>query len=186
MFLAPLSAVLVGATVARVAEQRPRLGFAGAVVLLGLMAGIDVTHPYGTPATRAAVELLEQRMQPGEPVYVSASANLPWAFYTTDWRRPDTSYLRAMARWAAPGGPAFHNAPSRGRGVAPNEGDSLVWSRGGRQELYGLAPGIQWREVTRMTSDSPDSGWAEVEARRIRAAGCGIGCFRSRRWASRE
>jgi hypothetical protein len=93
-----------------------------------------------------------------------------WAFYTTRWAAPDTARLRFLARVAGPGGPAFHNAPGRGRRVAAGEGDALSWCVGGeRVELIGLAPGMQAGPFGVFSPRGADSGWAEREAERIAA-----------------
>ena len=141
----------------------------GAVTLLAL-AAVNVTHPYRTPALRPAV-LDVARAAAGQPVYIASGALPAWAFYTTDWSAPDTGYLRRIRDCAGrPEGAAFPNAASRGHAVGPTEGDALVERRPGRVEILGLAPGIQWREVTGLSGSAPDPGWAAREAARIRAA----------------
>jgi len=141
----------------------------GAVTLLAF-AAVNVTHPYRTPALRPAV-LEVARAAAGEPVYIASGALPAWAFYTTDWSAPDTGYLGRIRQWAGrPDGVSFANAAPRGRAVGPTEGAALVERRLGRVEILGLAPGIQWREVTGLSGTVPDSGWAAREAGRIRAA----------------
>jgi hypothetical protein len=63
-------------------------------------------------------------------------------------------------------GPAFENAPSRGRPVR-DEGSELTYAEHGGLELYGIPDGLEAR-VFGITNPVPDPGWAENEARRIR------------------
>ena len=74
-----------------------------------------------------------------------------------------------MARVGSAGGPAFENAPPRGRRVG-TENDSLVFGLGTIRELIGAAHGAQWRSGTGLVRYDPDPGWAAAEARRMRAA----------------
>jgi hypothetical protein len=92
-----------------------------------------------------------------------------WTFYTTDWTSPDDARLHWLSRRTASGGPAFENAPTRGRAVR-DEGGDLVYTYRGRTELIGLASGMEWGPWGRVARDRPDPGWAENEAARIRGA----------------
>jgi 4-amino-4-deoxy-L-arabinose transferase-like glycosyltransferase len=115
---------------------------------------------------RPLVAALQARRQTGEPVYVFAGAIPAWAMYTTDWKSPDTRRLDYLRRIARAGGPAFENAPSRGRPVR-DEGSELTYPAQGGLELYGIPDGLEAR-VFGLTNPMPDPGWAENEARRIR------------------
>jgi 4-amino-4-deoxy-L-arabinose transferase-like glycosyltransferase len=115
---------------------------------------------------RPLVAALREHRGEGEPVYVFAGAIPAWAMYTTDWESPDTARLDYLRRIARAGGPAFENAPSRGRPVA-REGDNLTYATPGGVELYGIPDGLEAR-VFGLTNALPDTGWAENEARRIR------------------
>jgi hypothetical protein len=169
--LVPMLLLATGAAFARVLAWRRGVGLATAGVLIVVLLGVDLTHPYRTPATREAIAALQRQRAPTEPVYVASGAIPAWAFYTTDWRSVDTAYLARIAREAGvPGAPAFHNSASRGRSVDVVEGGALAVSRGDHVELLGLASGIQWREVTGLRPTLPDSGWANHEATRIKAA----------------
>jgi hypothetical protein len=161
----------IGGALAQVMAWQRRVGLATAAVLIVLLLGVDLTHPYRTPATREAIAALQRQRTPAEPVYVASGAIPAWAFYTTDWRAVDTTYLGRIARDAGvPGAPAFHNLASRGRPVDVVEGGELAVPRGDHVELLGLASGIQWREVIGLVQALPDSGWATHEATRIKAA----------------
>ena len=168
--VAPMLLLATGGALARVLAWRRGVGLATAAVLIVLLLGVDLTHPYRTPATREAIAALQRQRAPTEPVYVASGAIPAWAFYTTDWRAVDTAYLGRVAHDAGvPGAPAFHNSASRGRTVDVREGGDLAVSRGGHVELLGLASGIQWREVVGLAQARPDSGWATHEATRIKA-----------------
>ena len=169
--IVPMLLLAIGGALARVLAWRRGVGLATAAVLIVLLLGVDLTHPYRTPATREAIAALQRQRAPAEPVYVASGAIPAWAFYTTDWRAVDTAYLGRIARDAGdPGAPAFHNLASRGRPVDVAEGGDLAVSRGDHVELLGLASGIQWREVMGLAQARPDSGWATHEATRIKAA----------------
>jgi hypothetical protein len=169
--IVPMLLLATGGALAQVMAWQRRVGLVTAAVLIVLLLGVDLTHPYRTPATREAIAALQRQRAPAEPVYVASGAIPAWAFYTTDWRAVDTAYLGRIARDAGdPGAPAFHNLASRGRPVDVAEGGDLAVSRGDHVELLGLASGIQWREVMGLAQARPDSGWAAREAVRIRAA----------------
>jgi hypothetical protein len=171
VFTAPALLLCCGAALAAIGERHGGAGRALAWATVLLLAAIDVTHPYRTPATREGIAALIGRAGATEPVYLSSGTIPAWAFYTTDWSAPDTAYLRHIRRWAGgPAAPAFHNLAPRGRAVRETDGDDLEVRHLGRLEILGLAPGIQWREVSGLTGRVPDAGWADREAARIRAA----------------
>ena len=126
-----------------------------------LDGGIDVED------LRPLVASLETQRRAGEPVYVFAGAIPAWAMYTTDWNSPDAARLDFLRRIARAGGPAFENAPSRGREVR-DEGFELTYPGADGLEVYGIPDGLEAR-VFGLTNPMPDPGWAENEARRIRA-----------------
>lgn len=179
----PLSArVLVGVTptvvlccaaglVAIGSWYRP-LGGAISILVVLVLALVNVTHPYRTPALRPAIRALTQAAAPADPIYISSGAGPAWAFYTTDWSAPDTGYLRQVREWGGQAdAPGFHNRASRGRAVTADDGPGLELRRSGRNEIYGFAAGIQWREVSGLTGGTPDPGWARHESERLRSVG---------------
>jgi hypothetical protein len=150
--------------------NRPLAAGLGALVVLALTA-VNVTHPYRTPALRPAIQALTRTAAPTDPIYISSGAVPAWAFYTTDWSAPDTDYLLRVRSWGGePEAPGFHNRAPRGRSVTADD-RGLELRRSGRLEIYGLAAGIQWREVLGLSGRTPDPGWAAHEAVRIHAAG---------------
>jgi len=152
------------------AWNRPVAGILGGVVVLAL-AAVNGTHPYRTPALRPAILALARAAAPTDPVYISSGAIPAWAFYTTDWSDPDREYLGRVREWGGESdAPGFHNRASRGRAVSADAG-GLVLRRARRYEIYGLAAGIQWREVSGLSGVIPDSGWAAHEAARLRTVG---------------
>jgi hypothetical protein len=102
-----------------------------------------------------------------EPIYVFARAVPAWVFHTTDWTRADTARLTWVARMSGPQGPGFGNGGSRGR-RAQGEGVGLIYAHEGHMELFGTPSGAQGRVGTGYASPTPDPGWAESEAWRIR------------------
>jgi hypothetical protein len=150
--------------------SRPLAAVLAALLIL-VFAGVNVAHPYRTPALRPAIQALVRAATPTDPIYISSGATAAWAFYTTDWSAPDTNYLRRIRDWGGePDEPGFQNRAPRGRAVIADT-EELVLRRAGRSEIYGLAPGIQWREVSGLTGRAPDPGWAATEAARIKRSG---------------
>ena len=119
---------------------------------------------------RAVIRDLEQRHRSGEPVYLYARGLVVWAFYTTDWRSPDLERLAWYRTQGGPDGPAFENAPTRGRPVAADEGEGLTYHVPGRPEVIGLSTGARWLALAGFSQPGPDAGWAAREAARIREA----------------
>jgi hypothetical protein len=71
---------------------------------------------------------------------------------------------------AAPGGPAFENAPKRGAPIDPEAGADLVYPTSAGEEVLGLPSGIESTALTGPVGSAvPDSGWASHEAARIRS-----------------
>src|SRR5207245_2557416 len=116
------------------------------VAWLAVVAEAAATRRRLAPDVPSLVPLLRRAPPPATPVYVLANALPMWAFYSTDWAAPDTSRLRWLARLAGPGGPAFHNAPARGRPRA-DEAATLVGHWGARTEIIGLATGMPTRDL---------------------------------------
>jgi hypothetical protein len=153
------------------ARQAPIAAVAGACLLAPAWP-LDlalVTHPTAYEHVRAAVQEFNRRSGPGDAIYVFAASVPAWTFYTTDWRAPDTLRLARMARLASSGGPAFENAPPRGRAIR-FEGDSLVFPFRSGSEVIGLYHGAQNRHATGLVQQAPDTNWTSNEARRIRNA----------------
>jgi len=123
---------------------------------------------------------------PGEPVYVYATGVPAWTFYTTDWKNPDTARVRRMADLVNAGGPAFYYVPHRGVPVQVDS-DSLTFVHSGRREIVGIGSGIfQASGDLAATHDSPDSGWADNEARRTLAQADSSAWVEMSSWTSRN
>ena len=102
-----------------------------------------------------------------EPIYVFARTVPAWMFHTTHWAQADTTRLAWAARMSGPQGPGFGNAGSRGRRVR-GEDAALVYTHQGHVELFGSSSGAQGRVGVGYVPPTPDPGWAESEAWRIR------------------
>ena len=120
---------------------------------------------------RGLIETVRERAaSEGAPVYVHARGGASWMYVTTDWRVPDLDRLaRYRALSSAVDAPGFENV-ARTRPVAPGEAEPLVLRDGGVVELIGLGAGKQHRKIGRPQPFEPSPGWAEEEARRLRAA----------------
>jgi hypothetical protein len=157
-----------------------RAGWLEFVVLVpsGVLAiAWAIQGPGSAQGMPAIVQQLEQRRHPGEPVYIFHRAIAPWAFYSTDWLRPDRARLNWIARIASPQGPSFDNAPPRGTRQV-GEGDSLVYQYRQREELFGTASGVQSRASLSLDPEQrpdwqvkADPGWALAEAARLHVRG---------------
>lgn len=178
LFVAPCLIVPVAAAAGAVASRpAPSLALRAAASFAGLVLLVPplrrdlflARHPTSFEHVRPAVAEFQRRAKPGEAIYVFTTSLPAWTFYTTDWSAPDRERLRRMARLGSSGGPAFENAPPRGRSVG-TENDSLVFGLGPIREILGAAHGAQWRSATGLVRYTPDPGWAAAEARRMRAA----------------
>jgi 4-amino-4-deoxy-L-arabinose transferase-like glycosyltransferase len=171
MFCMPILIVLAAAGVEELAGRlsspilRLTVMIAACAPLAWIAAG-ELRDPDPREQVRPLVASLQAQRRPGEPIYVFAGAIPAWAMYTTDWRAPDPKRLDYLRRIAQAGGPAFENAPSRGRAVR-DEGSQLTYAAPDGIELYGIPDGLEAR-VFGLTNSMPDAGWAENEARRIR------------------
>jgi hypothetical protein len=172
VFAAPLLILMAAGALSWLASRlrpqaRPVFLVAAGLLCLFPLATARIAEAKDPPAgedARTLVAAFRERPASGEAVYVAARGIPSWVFYTTNWEKPDRDRLDFYAR-AASQGPAFENAPSRGRKVV-DEGSDLVYQVRGRQELLGIASGRQWRWPSYVTP-AVDEGWAANEARRI-------------------
>ena len=174
--VAPLF-VAFGSGLSALARVVPRAARAAAVVVLfavsllrpALLAGRWTAHPPRTENAPPIVADIEDYRLSREPVYVGARGAPAWLIYSTDWKTPDRARLAWYLDRIGSSGPAFENAPSRG-GPVVDEGRDLVWTPAdGGVELLGTPTGRQ-SLASGFVRPSPDPGWAENEAQRIRAA----------------
>lgn len=118
---------------------------------------------------RPLVQLFQQRGAAGDAVYVFGRAVPAWVFYTTDWGAPDLGRVESLGGLVSSGGAAFRNRATR-RGPVREEGRDLVFAYRDWVELIGVPTG-QGPTTAGSGSEMPDSGWADNEAARLRAAG---------------
>ena len=174
VFAAPLLILLVTAGAGLLADRmsparRPVAYAALSLVLVAAPLRFALEDLVRWSRPEHARPLIERYLRDGhgEPVYVHPGALPAWAFYTTDWGRPDTARLAFLERMGSSGGPAFENAPSRGHAVS-GEGEGLSREYEGRTEVYGVATGSFWPALLPDSAPRPDPGWAANEAARIR------------------
>jgi hypothetical protein len=175
LYSAPFVALLVahGVVVSarrlvRTPRYREGLVIAGGLALLALPARYTLwvtRHPGNTEASPELVHSFMKHARVGEPVYVYSRAVPLWAYYSTDWTRPDTDRVQRLLRNAMEIGPNSGNGQSRGRPVR-HEGFERRFPFRGSVELVGIATGMERTGI--MKRPAPDSGWAENEAERIR------------------
>jgi hypothetical protein len=176
LFTAPLFILMLVAGVHRAASLLPRkvvpLAFIGASLLLVIPAAVETAsqtaHPRYPFDIKSAIADLERSRQPGEPVFVSYNARAGWAFYTTDWRNPDT----ARISWLE------HSRHSRVRGesATPPAGGTpdpfAAPHRLGTEIIERLPDGVMWVETIPSVNPAyhgPFANWARTEAQRMRA-----------------
>jgi hypothetical protein len=181
LFSAPFLAILVAAGAVAVAttieHSWPRIRARWVLLLflypsLILAARLALAPPsdwgFHGDEVRPLAELY--RLRDGrEPAYIFPRTVAAWLFHTTDWSAPDTARLRRAAEIAGPDGLGFVNGPSRGPRPL-GEGAELVYTHGGRKELYGTTTGAQGRVGVGYSPPEPDPGWADSEAWRMRSA----------------
>ncbi len=178
VFAAPLLAPLVAGGIEGILLARSGFGalavwwLSGALLLTRPLLGAGLEGILVDPGghLRPVVEQLRRQRRYGDAVYVFAGSIPAWAFYSTDWSAPDTVRLALLSRVARAGGPAFENAPSRGRGVSTGEGAGLAYSTPEGTELLGVPTGMEYRPVIGVEQEAPDPGWVTHEAARIAAA----------------
>ena len=179
LFVVPAIYLGTAAGIAWLLERLPptssRLAGRSVVALLFgaelLMMGRYLAHSASVENVRDLVAVLDRARGGPQTVYVGAGALPAWAFYTTNWARPDSARLARYAALGASDGPAFENAASRGR-VAPGEGWDFRLNEGRRTVLLGVPAGV-WRRPKIPDLGPVDQGWVENETGRIiRATGC--------------
>ena len=174
VFAIPLLILLVSAAVEGLlrwtvpARARPACLAAVAIGLLATPVSSDYRDFADPPLiqhSRPLVGTFNRLAGPADPVYVSHWGRAAWVFYTTDWSHPDTARANWFNRAMEPRVP--HD---RVAAVSPA---SLLRMNGTRDELVQALPsGVS------MTDDigpeagmaAPPAGWADDEARRLRAA----------------
>jgi hypothetical protein len=171
LFLAPCVFIGFGVLIAELGRLI-RLGETGAAMagaaLVVAWAFAGLSGPERLPAWFAEGRepaLLVARSAGTEPVYIFPGGLPAWAYYSTDWSRPDIPRLDHFARLARADGPGAVN------GLIPeadtSERRSLVFRGGGRQELIGTRIGTGYVERQGHIGTPPDSNWARGEVDRI-------------------
>ena len=175
IFLSPCVFALVGIGVAellrlvRIREPVAALGGSLLVVAWGAPEAFrHVEEPEIRKGGREAVRRV-LAADPAEPVYVLPAGLPVWAYYSTDWKRPDMARLDYFARVANSSGPSTLNGLVEERPGGIRHPQSRMSS--GRLELIGRRSGLAYREPRGFDQDHPDPGWAREEAGRMVEAG---------------
>jgi hypothetical protein len=160
---------------AAIAAPSARSGVAGFVIAAGTLLLVSPTHAMLRRA--AAHRARDWRMLPtkivtegaaDDVVYVNARGVPTWFMYTTDWQREGHDRVAWLARNIGVDGPAYENAPPRGRPVGRDEGAELETRWQGRRVVLGLPSGSEWRFPYGLRKVH-DSGFIERETARIMA-----------------
>ena len=143
---------------------------AGGLLLLPLLdAGRMVLEPLERESVRRPIQQFLGEHQAGATVYLFGRTVPAWVFYTTDWRAPDIGRVETLGALVSSAGRAFRHASSRGHPVE-QEGDDLAFHYRDWTELIGASTGMG-PDSTGESQPTPDEGWPENEAARIRRAG---------------
>lgn len=143
---------------------------AAAALVIGLAMGSFRTYMPSRPQEEGRDGIRRMlAVRRGEPVYLLASSVPAWVFYSTDWAAPDTARLTWYAKMGSGNGPVYHNRPSRGGPVRADE-PVPAWGGSAGLELIARASGIRYEEGREYLTESPDMGWADGEARRLKHA----------------
>lgn len=160
------------ALVARRGRWRAAALAAGAGLGLQLVNSASwVTRASELEDVRPMAKAFMRMHRRSESVYLTTGGLPAWAFYTTDWSRPDRARLARFAALASSGAIAFENEGPRGPRPA-GEGATLRYWTGSWIELLGVASGYEGRVAT-PAKPSMDPGWLRNELSRIAAEGCG-------------
>lgn len=171
IFLSPCVFALVGIGLAELLRltriREPVAAFLGTLLMVAWGAP-DALGNLEDPATRkGGREAVHRILQAdtAEPVYVLPAGLPTWAYYSTDWKRPDMDRLGYFARVATSSGPATLN------GLVEETAGGIRFPRyrmsSGRLEVIGRRSGLAYREPGGFDQDRPDPGWARGEATRI-------------------
>ncbi len=145
------------------------VGAAALAFLPGLDAARMLLEPYEREALAPLIARVRAEHQPGAAIYVFGRSVPAWVFYTTDWRAPDLARVHGRSALVSSTGGAFRHAASRRRPVV-DEGDDLIFGYADWRELIGVPTGTG-PDSNGVNALQPDTGWAENEARRLKAAG---------------
>ena len=167
-FTAPICAVLAAAGLRAVATRvRRDVSLATSIVVTacllataGVDAAVGLTDPHFRRAhMRPLIRLLEDEQRAtGDPIYIMPRAAPQWLFYTTSWRtEPAPVPLDSAGRWLEQ-----RTCASRGT------------QRARACQMLGAYSSVMYTEV-RGFSGQADSGWADREMLRLRAAAAPCG-----------
>lgn len=171
IFLSPCVFALVGiglAELLRLVRIREPVAALGGALLIVAWGAPEAIGKIEDPATRKGGRDAARRVllaDPAEPVYILPAGLPTWAYYSTDWERPDKARLGYFARVGNSSGPSALNGlveEMPGGSRHPRYRMST-----GRLEVIGRRSGLAYREPNGFDQDHPDPGWAREEVGRI-------------------
>lgn len=176
MFTAPLSVVLIAASISWITNLMGRFSAqaqviaAVAIIAFPLKGARYVVFHPTVEDLRGAVEFCQRAMQPGDVLYISARAMPGWMFYSIDWAKPDRARYNWLKSVSEERGSMSGNIPSRGHRVV-SEGLDLWHPYRQGVELAGIGEGIFYGAYVdwmgKIQSTNPDPGWSDNEVQRI-------------------
>jgi hypothetical protein len=171
IFLSPCVFALVGiglAELLRLVRIREPVAALGGTLLIVAWGAPEAFGNIEDPETRKGGREAARRVlaaDPAEPVYILPAGLPTWAYYTTDWERPDKARLGYFARVGNSSGPAaLNNLVEETPGGLRHPRYHMST---GRLEVIGRRSGLAYREPNGFDQDHPDPGWAREEVGRI-------------------
>jgi hypothetical protein len=190
LFLAPCFFGFLGVCVAELihlARANDELaGAVGVLLVLALSARSIIPDGRDTHAKESGRDPARLILRSGsDPVYVPASAIPLWAYYSTDWHRPNRARLERYAAISRRTGPSTSNALLPLRLTAADTAAAPITGLG-RVEVLGLRTGMYYRERLSFGQIVPSPGWAAQEVDRIAAVARPYVWILGAHWAMQE
>lgn len=189
LFLAPCLFLFLGVGLAELIRlarlNEEQAGAAGVLLVLAFALRTIIPNGLDTHAREGGREPARLILRGTDPVYVSSSALPAWAYYSTDWHRPNRARLERYAFLARRSGPSASNElfplviTASDTAAAPATGM-------GRVEVIGFRSGVSYRERFSFGQIAPSPGWAAKEVDRIEEVARPYAWILGAHWSVRE